>query len=1037
MRNPILNFHPVLHTFHSLALSLSLSSLLFAVFPKAMGEEKCNLLEGLSIDFEHSGAGWQTYILPHWPPTLAPHQWETNNPGEGRRSLRIDPAFGVNSFPISVTPNTPHTFSFLARADFEGSSVAIHWGVAGKGPLQNTLFRLSPEWKRYQVTIPPAQKDATNLVLFITNPNPPQSEHPVFIDALTLLEGEYTEVPWIAPKWSVGLDTGIYGNYFPQAQPVTIHAAFQSNDAPPRPPEGWSWKVSDVIPTERIVSHDPVRWEVDSNFPNIWRATHTLPSGQGLYRVILLPPDVSKTAIPQPTEEILVAQVGFEGLPEISTDPHDGWFGVHSQQNWTKKTDSSNVYMNLQPHEDERLKRLHHLGVRWLRLHSGRPNPTKLYALQPTPNETVLYLDELSRWKNAGFAILGLLEVEWKIRPYGEPWFAAQPSTGGAWMSTLIPNDLSVWEQYVRNAVEGYKGIIENWEVINEPNGQMSVETYLPLLASASRETRAINPSANIVGICSTSDNGADYSAFLRKALEQGAGEHFDVLSFHPYTRFPDREGAVMLDQIVTLAKEHVAGKPVWQTEVGQPTTAALRSHARMADTTKAIPSLEGAGWISRFMIETRRVGVSKYFSYATSQPVFGWQPWDWSPLYEYDGTPSPAYLVVGTTLRFLEKSTFLREIEIRPDIRALLFERQNGEKIVALWSLTEGSRGHSEMTFSPEATPAAIWDAAGRPIQTQSNILVSSLPTWVLWQKPETDINAAFKHSTWRDKGDLSASLQNTRDAFELIVSNTTEETHKLRWTIRGEATQVFDLSSGESKIVARAEFPASGRMTFSGALRTDVGVSRDISLSFPFLRKSGEIVSFDSPSQIVVGHRSPDHWTDRPASFQVKWDEQALTITVDVTKLGRTWSQSRLGPYQYQMDSVELFLRTEPDTSDWSNVDYQSGDIKLSFAQDSKTSDNRHINVDQGQEFINKELIDFSFHKDSPSTNGSGFSCEIRIPWSAVPSTEGKRPSRWGFDIGLNLSESGDASNFQYIWAGGGENWKRSDRWGLLIFE
>lgn len=1037
MRIPTLNSSPVLHTFRSLALSISLSSLVFVAFSQAMAEENSNLLAALSTDFEHSGAGWQTYILPHWPPTLAPHQWETNNPGEGRRSLRIDPAFGVNSFPISVTPNVPHSLSFLARGDFEGSAVAIHWGVAGKGPLKNTLLRLSPEWKRYQVTIPAAQKDTSNLVLFITNANPPQSENPVFIDALTLVEGEDVEVPWIAPKWSVGLDTGIYGNFFPQAQPVTVRAALQSKDALPTPPEGWMWEVSDIIPSERIVSHDPVRWEVDPDVSGIWRASHTLSPGQGLYRVILRPPGVSKAATPAATQEILVAQVGFEGLPEISANPREGWFGVHSQQSWTKKADGSSAYTNLQPQEDERLKRLHHLGVRWLRLHSGRPNPTKLYAVQPTANETVLYRDELSRWKNAGFAILGLLEVEWKVRPYGEPWFPAHSTTGGAWMSTLIPDDLSVWEKYVRTAVEGYKGIIQDWEVINEPNGQMSVEAYLPLLESAARETRASNPSANVVGICSTSDHGADYSAFLRKALEKGAGEHFDVLSFHPYTRFPDQEGAVMLDQVVELAKKHVAGKPVWQTEVGQPTVAALRSHASMADTTKAIPSVDGAGWIARFMIETRRVGASKYFSYATSQPVFGWQPWDWSPLYEYDGTPSPAYLVVGTTLRLIEKATFLREIDIHPGVRALLFECPNNEKIVALWSLTEGSRGHSELTFSSEATPAAIWDAAGRPIQAQSGILVSSLPTWFLWQKSDANIDSAFKQASWQEKGELSPSLRNTQDAFDLLVSNTTEETHKLRWTLRDEQTQTFDLPPGESMVVARAKLPASGRMTFAGALRTDVGISRDVNLSFSLIRKSEEIVSFDSPSQIVVGHRSPDHWVDRPASFQVKWDDQALTITVDVAKAGRTWSQSRLGPYQYQMDSVELFLRTEPDTADWTNIDYQPGDIKLSFAQDSQTSDNRHINVDRGQEFIKEELINFSFEEGSPSTNGPGFSCEIRVPWAAVPTTGGKRPSRWGFDIGLNLSESGDARNFQYIWSGSAENWKRTDRWGLLIFD
>ncbi|MDR1283193.1 MAG: hypothetical protein LBK99_20590, partial [Opitutaceae bacterium] len=703
-----------------------------------------------------TGAGWQPYILPHYPSTLVPFTWETQNPGQGRRSLRIDSAFGLSSFPVAAKPETPMIFSFLARAEHPGDTLGIAWGTVGPGPQAWATIRPGGAWTRHKVAVT-AMKGADNIIFFLTNENPPEAGHAIFIDALCLTPGEARNAAaaeYHTPPYSLGLSTQSPDNCFLSAQPVPVTATLEflqktdtgnnagnntGTDAGRARTEGWTWIVSEVAPRERELFRKPVVWNdgyatspaissapvpaVAQEDKNILRAHCEVPPGQGIYRVVIVPPSITSTAapaslpapasasapMPAPTHELLVVQAGFEGLPEISADPEKAFLGIHAANDWTLLRGTRQHYVNLQPGEDHRLARLHHFGARWLRLHGGRPDLTKLNAVLPDgPDAPVLYREDIARWKNVGFNILGLLEVEWKKKHNGEPWFPAHASRGGAWMSTLLPDDLSVWEHYTRTVVRGYAGLISDWEVYNEPNGQMSVDDYLPMLAAANRVAKETDPKARVMGICSTSDHGADFSTFLRQALERGAGAHLDIVSFHPYARSPEREGSQMLRQVNEQASLHTEGKPVWITEVGRMTSAAYRSHASRMDPAKALPSIEGAGWVARYMIEARRAGVARYFSYSTAQPLFAWQPWEWCPLFEYDGTPAPMFLVAGTAARLLGGARFIGEAGAGGDasgaVRAYVFERDEpvAMRFAAIWVPDETAHGRYEVTFAP-----------------------------------------------------------------------------------------------------------------------------------------------------------------------------------------------------------------------------------------------------------------------------------------------------------------------------------------------
>ena len=706
-----------------------------------------NLLSGLAIDFEHSGAGWQSYILPHWPPTLVPHQWETADPGEGLRSLRIDAGFGVNTFPLPVAPGTVHTLSFLAKGDAQGGRIIINGGNTESGPAQSRVINLTgPEWRRYQTTL--TSDDASpDIILLIQNGNPAQSGRPVAIDAVTLVAGEVPDAPPAPDAVSVGLSTGVYGNYFRAGQPVPVEVSLESFLPTEGAPDGWTWQIFDIISGETTpVDEGAPAWAPLNGRRGTYRTTITVPAAQGLYRVLLHPPGRQGDAVPAPTRELIVAQARFAGLPAVSASPENAFLGVHFSHNWTTVADGSGTYQNMQPNQAELLARLRHLGARWLRLHAGRPNLTKLPAVHPTATSIVLYRNEVQRWINAGFAVLGLLEVEWKISARGEPWFDAVSTTGGAWMSTLLPTDQGVWEDYVAATVLGYDGLIRDWEIVNEPNGQMSLDYYLPLLESAKAviDGLATSQSMRVLGVCPTSDNGTNYSGFLQDALEMDAGDHFDVLSFHPYTALePDQKGRAMLDQVAGLAALHVPGKPRWISEVGRRTTATYRSHSAMARSPHSlVPALEGAGWVARYMIEARRSGVERYFSYGGARPCFAWQPWEWSPLYEYDGTPAPMFLAMGTAARFLSEASFQNDIPVHADIRAYAFLRSDGKTVVVAWTPAREKEGLLRLSFG--SLPNTAWNGAGRALSASTPVTLSRLPAYFVWnagRSPATPI--------------------------------------------------------------------------------------------------------------------------------------------------------------------------------------------------------------------------------------------------------------------------------------------------------
>lgn len=139
-------------------------------------------------------------------------------------------------------------------------------------------------------------------------------------------------------------------------------------------------------------------------------------------------------------------------------------------------------------------------------------------------------------------------------------------------------NDIPKWRSYVNSTTRNYKGKVKYWEVWNEPPNftpNTPPQEYGMMVSHAYTEAKAVDPSVQ-VGLAAQSVN----LNYLDRALLNGAKNHFDFITVHPY------EVAGLIDSgfeaqymsIVPTIRKMLAARnpekvnvPVIFTEVGQP----------------------------------------------------------------------------------------------------------------------------------------------------------------------------------------------------------------------------------------------------------------------------------------------------------------------------------------------------------------------------------------------------------------------------------------------------------------------------------
>ncbi|NUP89258.1 MAG: hypothetical protein HUU25_05490 [Candidatus Sumerlaeia bacterium] len=259
---------------------------------------------------------------------------------------------------------------------------------------------------------------------------------------------------------------------------------------------------------------------------------------------------------------------------------------------------------------------------------------------------------------------------------------------GPAWNRSEAPvtgEDRQAWGEYVFHTVSRYRDTVHEWEVWNEPNilpfwsPEPSAADYAEVLRIAFEQAKRADPDCTVVG---GGMAGPD-AGFLRGVFEAGAGECFDVLSYHNYGNRVTRDG--VRDELArlrgVLAEFGRADVPIWLSEHG-----IFTGPGGVTEREQARDIVRVALWRFAEGVE-RHVYLSLRDWFGESDP----QARDMWGLLDVDGRPKRSFAAVRTMAREIRQRPFAGEVALGTGVEAFLFGGVN-DNALAIMS-TGGSR--------------------------------------------------------------------------------------------------------------------------------------------------------------------------------------------------------------------------------------------------------------------------------------------------------------------------------------------------------
>ncbi|HPD14834.1 MAG TPA: sugar-binding protein [Planctomycetota bacterium] len=245
----------------------------------------------------------------------------------------------------------------------------------------------------------------------------------------------------------------------------------------------------------------------------------------------------------------------------------------------------------------------------------------------------------------------------------------------------VSPEAVNAFVAYCKALMARYGKVCQHWEVWNEPNiffwkPKPKVEDYAALMKAVYPATKAADPQATIVGVCTA---GTDLR-FIEGVLAAGAGKAMDAISVHPYRypRSPEESDFLgEMARLKALLERHGVGDlKVWLTEFGYPTQKDKRgvSEAR-----------SGAYLVRTCLHALTLPYVERLFIYDFQND--GTDPLDNESnfgLIRLDNTPKAAYAAHNTMVRMIGRKRFARAVDAGKDVICYEFVDGQGKVLVA-----------------------------------------------------------------------------------------------------------------------------------------------------------------------------------------------------------------------------------------------------------------------------------------------------------------------------------------------------------------
>ena len=645
---------------------------------------------------------------------------DVRNAEFGRSSLKIIiPKNGLallTSPYVKVNPGRKYSLSLWSASDKNRSiRIGLGGGSSGQQVSLAKTVQVGRVWKKYTFTtvLPPVPEDAYHVSV------ESEGDGDVWIDGVQLEEGDATQFAahslaeiglkreGIATLYEVGKDVDLAAVVSSEGG-GSFHASIKSVSYEGAVSTLWNGDVI-LAPSERR----EIKFECPASHPGYFK---------------------------------LIAEVGKAGKLLDSSEMAVGFVAKHVTGPSLDSPFGGHAYFN-----PESFNNMKMLGVGWLRMHP--PLGTKWFLVEKDKGKFVFYDKPILLAKSMGFNILGSLDTTPR-------WASSDPSDqtgqGVDGYRSYAPRDLADWENYVYQTVLHYKGIIDYWEVWNEPDsgGFLKVAglmgqfrkpaVYAELLKTAYIAAKRANPNAVIVGAVGTDQPP---TTWVEEIFKHGAYKYMDVLSFHFYTDGRpgdalDTPTGVWVSQLKSLMRNYGNGKekPIWETESGIMNPATSYKNILEVSSGYAISSQDSVAYLIRNYAYLLASGVSKWFYYSmiTSHRI---DRNDATGFFEWDGSPRPMALAYANLVGMIGSARYNRALEFGKDILGEEFTNAGGV-VDVLWARGWNNKRVNLTLPVPRPYGSAIaYDAMGNVIGRATagrgvSLVVTKSPLYVVFLK-------------------------------------------------------------------------------------------------------------------------------------------------------------------------------------------------------------------------------------------------------------------------------------------------------------
>lgn len=287
---------------------------------------------------------------------------------------------------------------------------------------------------------------------------------------------------------------------------------------------------------------------------------------------------------------------------------------------------------------------------------------------------------------------------------------------------------MPIWRRYVEAIVKHAGKRISIYEIMNEPNLNMSPELYMQYMVPAAEIIRKEAPHATILGICATGDMNGRLGEYVQACTKLGALNYLDGVSFHPYDA-RQLSSITPADVQIAELRKITGNKPLYNTELYF-----LYDWPDVTDKFQQYRHVKAHHAACRFLIdlgEGLKQGISIVEKTLWQDPLH--------PSYRFmnyatDRIPSEVFVAYNALAQHFEGAKPVKKLRLSPDVIAYVY-RKEGKLIAALWNYT------AKPGITADLTPFQTMDLFGNP-ETAGVKEISESPFYLT---PRTRSEAEF----------------------------------------------------------------------------------------------------------------------------------------------------------------------------------------------------------------------------------------------------------------------------------------------------